>query len=192
MKICFASHNKNKIAELRRLLGDGFELIGLDDLGITEEIPETGTTLEENAFIKADYVVSRHQIACFADDTGLEVDELNGAPGVWSARYAGPEGNAQANMDKLLQALEHRTNRKARFRTVVAYFDGAQLTTFEGILNGEIATEPSGDQGFGYDPIFIPEGASSSLGEFRSEEKNKISHRGIAIGKFAEFMRNQN
>lgn len=190
MQICFASHNKNKIAELSNLLGAEFDLIGLDDLGIYEEISETGLTLEENALIKAEFVFSKFNIPCFADDTGLEVDVLNGAPGVFSARYAGEPANSERNIDKLLAALKGKQQRDARFKTVIAYIDQAGTRYFIGEVAGEITSGKSGEEGFGYDPVFLPKGFDCTFAEMTMEEKNSISHRGRAVGKLAEFLSN--
>jgi XTP/dITP diphosphohydrolase len=190
VQICFASHNKNKIVELRKLLGEEIDLIGLDDLGVSEEIPETGSTLEENALIKAEYVYSRFKIPCFADDTGLEVDALNGEPGVYSARYAGEPANSEKNINKLLVELEGVKNRNARFKTVIAYLDRAGERYFVGEVEGRITAGKSGDEGFGYDPVFLPKGFDSTFAEMTMEEKNTISHRGRAVRKLAKFLSN--
>lgn len=191
MKICFASHNKNKIKELQNLLGEDFDLVGLDDLGITEEIPETGTTLEENALIKAEFVSSRFAIPCFADDTGLLVDALDGAPGVYSARYAGEPANSENNINKLLIELRDVNDREARFKTVIAYLDKKDKLYFVGEVEGAITHERTGEEGFGYDPVFIPKGFNRTFAEMTMEEKNSISHRGRAVQKLAAFLSNQ-
>jgi len=191
MRICFASHNQNKVAELSRLLGDKYALLGLDDLGITEDIPETGSTLEENARIKAKYVVERHNLACFADDTGLEVAALDGRPGVFSARYAGEPSDSARNIEKLLEELAGRENRQARFRTVIALILDGQEHYFTGIVEGEITREVIGERGFGYDPIFIPKGFNRTFAEMTMEEKNSISHRGRAVRKLIDFLANK-
>lgn len=190
MRLCFASHNKNKIAELRHLLGEDYELLGLDDLDITEDIPETGTTLEENALLKASYVTSRHKIPCFADDTGLEVEALGGKPGVFSARFAGVPANNEKNLDKLLFELKGIDHRDARFRTVIAFIDGQKENYFIGEVAGAITQERSGKEGFGYDPVFLPKGFDRTFAEMTMEEKNAISHRGRAVRKFIDFLSN--
>ncbi len=184
----FASHNRHKIQEVTDILGPDFQLSGLSDIGCYEEIPEPYDTLEENAMAKARHVFTHYGKNCFADDTGLEVDALNGLPGVLSARYAGPGKNNRANVAKLLRELEGETNRKARFRTVVALIlDGCEHL-FEGIVNGRIIHEPRGDQGFGYDPVFIPDGYTVTFAEMDAAEKNRISHRYTAIAKLAVFL----
>lgn len=190
-QLFFGTGNPHKLEEISQILGSSFQVLSFHDLPEKLEVEETEATLEGNAELKARAFFAATGLPCFADDTGLEVEALNGAPGVFSARYAGPEGDALANMNKLLATLQNSSHRKARFRTVVAYFDGTDLRLFEGILKGEIAHFPSGDRGFGYDPVFIPEGANRSLGEFLPDEKNAISHRGKAIRKFAEFIQTQ-
>ena len=187
MKICFATHNENKLREVRRLL-PGFEVVGLNDLGITEEIVEDGATLDENATIKAEYVWKKCGVDCFADDTGLEVSNLNGAPGVYSARYAGNQKNNQANIELLLKNLTGKSDRSARFRTVICLIQNGDKTLFEGIVKGRITNELHGTEGFGYDPVFTPEGFGSTFAEMAMEEKNKISHRGRAIQQLISFL----
>jgi XTP/dITP diphosphohydrolase len=187
-KIVFASHNPNKVAEIRQMLPPGFEVLSLDDIGCTEDIPETADTLKGNAFLKASYVKQHYGLDCFADDTGLEVDALDGAPGVWSARFAGPGGDARANMEKLLQLMKGKTNRGARFRTVIALALGEDHHYFEGVAEGEILEQRAGDGGFGYDPVFRPEGYAYSFAQMPPEEKNRISHRGKAFRRFSAFM----
>lgn len=192
MKIVFATNNNHKLSEIRQILGEGFEVLSLSDIGCNADIPETGTTLEENAVIKARYVHERYGIGVFADDTGLEVEALGGAPGVYSARYAGGEGHdSEANMRKLLQELSGRENRQARFRTVVAYIPegGEKAYLFEGICSGEITLEKRGQAGFGYDPVFLPQGYDGTFAELGDETKNKISHRAKAVAKFAAFLK---
>lgn len=187
MKIVFATHNKNKTKEVAALLPT-IELLSLDSIQCFEEIPETADTLEGNAKIKANHVTTNYNLNCFADDTGLEVDALNGAPGVYSARYAGEDGDSNANMDKLLAALKGEKNRAARFRTaIILNLDGEQYL-FEGVCEGTILTERSGSKGFGYDPIFQPKGYSYSFAEMSMEEKGKISHRGLAVAKLIDFI----
>ena len=194
-KIVFATNNQHKLEEIREILGNDFEIVSLKDIGCHEDIPETGATLEANAIQKAEYIYHHYGISCFADDTGLEVDALNGEPGVYSARYAGGEGHdSEANMQKLLRELGENNNRKARFRTVIALLleereeDKEQPLLFEGIVNGSIAYEKHGTEGFGYDPIFIPEGYAQSFAELGTDIKNKISHRARAVKKLAEYL----
>ena len=191
MKIVFATANRHKLEEIRAMLPDHLQIISLADLGFTGDIPETEPTLEGNALQKARYIHKQYGIPCFADDTGLEVDALNGAPGVYSARYAGVEGaqeeRAKANMAKLLHELSGKVNRNARFRTVIAYIDadtGEHL--FEGVVNGVIIEEVAGSEGFGYDPIFIPDGYNLTYAQMPLVEKNRMSHRAKAFRKFAE------
>ena len=180
MKIVFATHNKNKLKEVQALLPH-IEILSLTDINCTEDIPETADTLEGNAQIKANHVTENYGYDCFADDTGLLVDALNGAPGVYSARYAGEDGNAEKNMELLLNNLENNNNRNAHFKTVICLnLQGKQLL-FEGICEGEILEEKTGDQGFGYDPIFKPKGFAASFAQMDMEQKGKISHRGLAV-----------
>ena len=194
MEIIFATGNAHKAIEAQKALGDTFTLIMPKELGLTEEIPENGDTLQANAIEKAEYLWKKFGKSCFADDTGLEVDALGGAPGVYSARYAGPEKGSEANMTKLLaelQAAEQANgeiSRAARFRTVVALILDGELHLFNGVLEGEIARERSGNEGFGYDPIFIPDDYTKTLAEISLEEKNAISHRGKAMRALAEFL----
>ena len=189
-RICFASHNRNKVEELRSLIGNSIELVNLDDLGIIEDIPETGTTLEENARLKAEYVYSRHKIPCFADDTGLEVESLDGRPGVYSARYAGEPSNSDNNIAKLLREMSNIEERSAQFRTVIAYIDKEGQRLFEGVVKGEITKQKSGRKGFGYDPVFIPNGFDCTFAEMTMEVKNSISHRGQAVRRLVDFLSN--
>jgi XTP/dITP diphosphohydrolase len=188
MDIIFATNNQHKLQEARAIMGEKFNLITPLMLDLTEEIPEDAPTLEGNALLKADYIWKKTFRPCFADDTGLEVTCLNGAPGVFSARYAGPEHNSKNNTEKLLRELDGADNRSARFRTAVALIIDGETYIFEGILNGRIALYPSGQGGFGYDPVFIPEGYDCSLAELSPFEKNKISHRGLSLGKLSEFL----
>ena len=200
MKIVFATNNQHKLDEIRGILGDGFEIVSLNDIGCHEDIPETGKTLEENALQKAQYVYEHYHVNCFADDTGLEVDALNGASGVYSARYAGGEGHdSEANMTKLLHELGNNNNRKARFRTVIALIEKKDVCPcgctsvkkvhqFEGIVNGEIIRERRGGEGFGYDPIFQPEGYDKTFAELGNDVKNGISHRARAVAKLVAFL----
>lgn len=171
------------------MLGEGYELVTLKEVGITEEIPETGATLDENASQKAHYVYERTGLDCFADDTGLEVEALNGAPGVRSARYATDGHDFAANNRKLLKELEGKTNRKARFRTVISLIRGGVEQQVEGVVSGTIATKESGCEGFGYDPLFIPEGHNTTFAEMTADEKNAISHRGRAVQALVNILR---
>lgn len=189
MKICFATNNPNKIKEVAHLLGQDFQLVGLKDIGCNEELSEEQSTLEGNAQQKAEYVFRNYKISCFADDTGLEVEALDGEPGVYSARYAGSQRSDRDNMALLLERLSSLSNRKARFRTVICAFIEDQKYFFEGIVEGEIAEVHNGDKGFGYDPIFIPKGYSQTFAQMSLEEKNKISHRSIAVRKLVEFLK---
>ncbi|MDW3211952.1 MAG: non-canonical purine NTP diphosphatase [Reichenbachiella sp.] len=190
MKICFATHNENKLREINEIISD-YDIVGLNEIGCTEEIPETGTTLSENSKIKADFVTANYSISCFADDTGLEVEALNGEPGVYSARYAGNERDNLANINLLLKKLETHSNKSARFRTMITLNLEGETYQFEGIVNGAIVSELKGEKGFGYDPIFIPEGYNRTFAEMSSEEKNAISHRGRAVAKLVQFLENK-
>lgn len=180
MKLVFATNNQNKIKEVQALLPKTIEVLGLKDINCHEEIPETSATIEGNALQKAIYVKQKYGYDCFADDTGLEIASLNGEPGVYSARYAGEEKNAEANMTKVLKGLEKHTDRTAHFKTVIALCIDNQEETFTGICNGLITLKKKGEKGFGYDPIFQPEGFDKTFAELPLEEKNKISHRGKA------------
>lgn len=188
MKIVFATCNENKAKEIKALLPKHIEILSLNDIGCSEEIEETEATIEGNAVLKAKYIKENYNYDCFADDTGLEVKSLDGAPGVFSARYAGEEKDANANMDKLLKELASHTNREAQFKTVIALTLNNETYTFEGIATGEITKEKHGNQGFGYDPIFLPTGYKNTFAELSFEEKNKISHRGLAIQKLIKFL----
>ena len=187
-KIIFATNNAHKTEEVRAILGDGFRLVTLRECGITEDIPEEQPTIEGNALQKARYVHERTGCDCFADDTGLEVEALGGAPGVHSARYATDGHDFEANTRLLLHNMDGVTDRKARFRTVIALILDGREYTFEGIVNGIITEKPAGSAGFGYDPVFVPEGYEKTFAEMSAEEKNAISHRGRAVRKFAEFL----
>lgn len=187
--IVFATNNAHKLSEVRRILGDRLEVRSLADIGCHDDIPETASTIAGNAELKARYVAERYGVDCFADDTGLEVDALGGAPGVYSARYAGSHGDSEANMKKLLAELGDRSDRDARFRTVIALCRNGRIETVEGIVEGSIAREPAGTDGFGYDPIFLPaEAAGRSFAQMSADEKNAISHRGRAISKLLEIL----
>ncbi len=199
MKIVFATNNQHKLQEIRHILGDSIEVLSLRDIGCDADIPETGTTLEENARQKAEYIWQHYHCDVFADDTGLEVDVLNGAPGVYSARYAGEGHDSEANMARLLRELGDNNNRRARFRTVIALIQKKDVCPcgctsikqehlFEGIVEGEITHEKSGVGGFGYDPIFRPEGYEKTFAELGEEIKNQISHRARATQKLADYL----
>ena len=192
MKIVFATNNQHKLEEIRDILGNSIEVMSLKDIGCDVDIPETADTLEGNALQKAQYVYNHYHLACFADDTGLEVEALNGEPGVHSARYAeGTDHNSEANRNKLLSKLEHEDHRKARFRTVIALIEGddAHTMLFEGIVNGCITREKIGAEGFGYDPIFQPDGYEKTFAELGMDIKNAISHRARAVKKLAEYLK---
>lgn len=186
--IVFATNNKHKLEEIRSVVGEQFRILSLEDIGCEAEIPETAETLEGNASLKSRYVVDHFQKDCFADDTGLEVEALDGQPGVYSARYAGPGHNHQKNMDKVLAELKGITNRKARFRTIISLRMDGQEYQFEGIVNGTIRTAKSGDQGFGYDPIFEPDGFDKTFAEMSLADKNTVSHRARAMAGLIEFL----
>ncbi|MDR0725628.1 MAG: RdgB/HAM1 family non-canonical purine NTP pyrophosphatase [Prevotellaceae bacterium] len=189
MEIIFATQNAHKISEVQSILGDGYTIVSPERLGFNGEIPEEASTLEGNAFQKARFIHKMFNLPCFADDTGLEVKALNGAPGVYSARYAGEGKNSEDNIAKLLNELSDKDNRDARFRCVIAYIDrlGAEHL-FEGIVNGQILFEKQGAEGFGYDPVFCPEGFHISFAQMSLVEKNLISHRGRAVNKFVTFL----
>ena len=186
-KLIFATNNPNKLAEIKSAVKT-FEVVGLNDMGIVEDIAETGTTLEENALIKSQYIFHKTGLDCFADDTGLEVKALNGRPGVYSARYAGPNCSAVDNMGKLLKELENHDDRSARFRTVISLILDGEKYYFEGEVMGDILSQKKGVDGFGYDPIFRPKGFSASFAEMSMTQKNEISHRGIAVKKLIQFL----
>ncbi|MAQ75459.1 MAG: non-canonical purine NTP pyrophosphatase [Aquimarina sp.] len=189
MKIVFATNNTNKVKEVQALLPETIEIISLQDIGCTEDIPETSPTIEGNALQKAKYVADNYGYNCFADDTGLEVTALNGEPGVLSARYAGETKNADANMHKLLENLDNIENREAQFKTVISLYLAGKYYTFTGICKGEITREKKGDQGFGYDPIFLPEGYTETFAEMPLSLKNKIGHRGKAVQQLIDFLK---
>ncbi len=188
MKLVFATSNSNKAAEIARLLPVSIEIVTLRDLEVTEDIPETAATLEGNAHLKAAYVTEHFGLPCFADDTGLEIEALEQRPGVRSARYAGEHRSDEDNMQKVLNELKNVENRSARFRTVIALHLPEKQLEFEGIVNGRILSEKQGDEGFGYDPIFAPEGENRSFAEMSMDEKNAISHRGRAIKKLVAYL----
>lgn len=188
MKLVFATGNINKAEEVRSMLPQGTELLTLKDLELKEDIPETSPTLEGNAIQKANYIVEHFGLDCFADDTGLEVFTLDNEPGVYSARYAGEQKNSDDNMNLLLEKLKGSSNRSARFRTVIALYLKGEMHTFEGIVNGTIIEEKRGDQGFGYDPIFVPEGCTRTFAQMSMDEKNTVSHRARAFTKMYNFL----
>jgi XTP/dITP diphosphohydrolase len=192
MKLVFATHNKNKLQELKMLLPKSFELVSLIDINCIEEIKETENTLHGNALLKAKYVNEKYKLNCFADDSGLEVEALNGAPGVYSARYAGPEQSAEKNIQKLLKELEGKPDRKACFKTVISLVLNGKEYFFEGEIKGEITNEKLGKEGFGYDPIFRPEGNTKTFAQMNAFEKNKISHRALAVNKLVDFLKQNN
>ena len=189
--LIFASNNAHKLSEIRNLLDNIVEIQSLKDINLDGDIPETSDTLEGNATQKAEWIYSRTGRDCFADDTGLEVEALDGAPGVYSARYAGEGCSFADNVNKLLKAMEGKTNRKARFRTVICLIENGEKHYFEGIVNGTIIEKCSGNMGFGYDPIFVPDGYNISFAEMPLDEKNKISHRGLATQKLVEYLKNK-
>lgn len=189
MDIVFATNNQHKVSEVSALIAPLFSILTLKEIGCHEDIPETADTLEGNALLKAQFVYQKFKCNCFADDTGLEVEALGGAPGVFSARYAGEHGDAEANMKKLLQSMEGMNNRAARFRTVIALIIEGKEYLFEGVIEGSIALSKSGQAGFGYDPIFIPKGYDMSFAELGDELKNRISHRALATEKLCQWLR---
>ena len=190
MDIVFATHNRHKSEEACQILGPRWTLRNLHDLGQTEEIPETADTLQGNALQKARFVYDKYHLSCFADDTGLEVEALNGAPGVYSARYAGEHCSFADNVNKLLHEMQGKTNRRACFKTVVALILDGEAHFFEGRVDGTIIESPRGGEGFGYDPVFVPDGFNETFAEMSAEQKNKISHRGRAMAKLIEFLQN--
>ena len=188
MQLVFASNNKNKIRDIQLLLPDSIQILSLEDIGCTEEIPETATTIEGNAILKANYVSQKYGYDCFADDSGLEVDALNGEPGVFSARYAGEPKNDENNIDKLLSKLKGVENKSANFKTVICLNCKGEQHLFTGIINGTIIEERIGTNGFGYDPIFVADGFQKTFAELTLEEKARISHRGIAVQKLMNYL----
>jgi XTP/dITP diphosphohydrolase len=192
MKLCFATNNEHKLAEAKDISGKTFEILSLKEINCFEELPETRPTLEGNSLQKAEYVFQKYSVPCFADDTGLEVDALNGEPGVYSARYAGEHKNSKDNINLLLKKLDTGTNRKARFRTVITLLGlDASPIYFEGVVEGTITTNLRGTFGFGYDPIFIPEGYSKTFAEMNIQEKSLLSHRAIAVKKLGQYLKNR-
>lgn len=186
--LVFATNNQHKLEEARSILGTEANILSLKDIGCFDELPETGDTLEFNAHQKARYVFEKYGHSCFADDTGLEVDGLGGEPGVYSARYAGLQANSDANMDRLLREMASLTDRRARFRTVISLILPEVSMRFDGVITGSIAYEKKGTGGFGYDPLFIPTGQERSFAEWSPEEKNALSHRGVAIRRMADWL----
>lgn len=186
--LLFATSNKNKVLEIKKVLPKEFNIKSLDDIGFCEEIPENENTIEGNAIFKANYIFKKYNLNVFADDTGLEVDSLNGKPGVHSARYAGISKNSADNINKLLKKLKNKKNRKARFKTIIALILNSKIHTFEGVVEGIITKKPKGENGFGYDPVFIPSGYTKTFGELSIEEKNSISHRSLAMNKLIDFI----
>ena len=189
MKLVFATHNKNKLKEISAIIPKEFKIFSLEDIGCHEEIPETAPTIEENAILKVDFVKQHYKVDCFADDTGLEVDSLNGEPGVLSARYAGEEKNNEANIEKLLEKLKDKVSRKAQFKTVIALSLDDHEFLFQGICKGEITHERRGSNGFGYDAVFLPEGSNKTFGEMKMEEKATYSHRAKAIQDLLDYLK---
>ena len=189
MRLVFATNNKHKLDEVRAIVGDRVEVLSLNDIDCHDDIPETADTLQGNALIKARHIYEKYGLDCFADDTGLEVEALGGAPGVYSARYAGEECDSEANMRKLLENLTGKSNRNAQFRTVIALIINGEEMLFNGIVKGTIATEKKGDSGFGYDPVFIPEGHSESFAQMSSEMKNSMSHRFRATKELGDYLK---
>ncbi|MBQ4821310.1 non-canonical purine NTP diphosphatase [Aquimarina sp. MMG016] len=190
MKLVFATNNLNKLKEVQVLMPSHIQLLSLSDINCTEDIPETSDTIEGNAIQKAQYIKEKYGYECFADDTGLEVEAINGDPGVYSARYAGPEKDADNNMNKLLQELKGQVNRDAQFKTVIALELNNELKTFTGICKGTITQDKQGDGGFGYDPIFLPKGYTKTFAELSLAEKNRIGHRGKAVQQLIKFLNN--
>lgn len=188
MKLVFASNNKNKIKEIKNQLPDTIEILSLEDIGCNIDIPETADTIEGNAKLKADFIKRHYGYDCFADDSGLEVDALDGAPGVYSARYAGEEKSDEANIDKLLDTLKEEKNRKANFKTVICLNLHTETHFFTGIIDGQILKERQGTEGFGYDPIFVADGMDKSFAEIDMDAKNAISHRGKAVRQLVDFL----
>lgn len=190
MRLVFASNNANKIKEIQQLVPDAIQIVSLQDIGCTEEIPETADSIEGNAILKANYVTEKYGFNCFADDSGLEVDVLNGEPGVYSARYAGEPKNDDNNINKLLLNLKDKTNRKANFKTVICLNINGEQHLFTGIITGKIIDEKIGTNGFGYDPIFVADGYTKTFAELSMEEKSSISHRGQAVKQLVTFCKN--
>jgi XTP/dITP diphosphohydrolase len=192
MKLCFATNNEHKLSEAKDISGSEFEIVSLKEINCFEELPETRPTLEGNSLQKAEFVFQKYNVPCFADDTGLEVEVLNGEPGVFSARYAGEHKNSADNIDLLLKKLDAQVNRKARFRTVITLLGlEARPVYFEGVVNGTITNKRKGEFGFGYDPVFIPEGYEKTYAEMNLQEKSLLSHRAIAVKKLGDYLKNR-
>ena len=191
MELVFATNNAHKLEEVQQMVGDKFILKSLNDIGCTDDIPETGVTFEENAKQKTDYLVSKYNANCFGDDSGLEINALNGEPGVYSARYSGSR-DMEKNIDLVLEKLQGNADRSARFKTIISLFVNGEQHFFEGTVEGRIINERTGTEGFGYDPIFIPNGYEKTFAEMSLEEKNKISHRSQAVAKLVDFLNNYN
>lgn len=187
-QLVFATNNRHKLSEVRHILPADVPILSLQDIRCFDDLPETAETLEGNALMKAEYIYKHYGYSCFAEDTGLEVEALDNRPGVFSARYAGEDHNSERNMQKLLHDLKGIENRKARFRTVVALIEGGGVHYFEGVITGYIATHPSGEGGFGYDPVFVPDGFAQTFAELGEDLKNKISHRALAIDKLKNYL----
>ena len=192
MELIIASQNQNKLVEFKKILGDKINLFSLSDIGLNQEIPENEKTIKKNAMFKAKFVNTQTGKNVFADDTGLEIDSLNGEPGVYSARYSGVERNSDKNIELVLTKLKNKTNRNSRFKTIISLILDGKSINFEGVVEGKITEEKRGSNGFGYDPIFQPNGYSSTFGEMSLKEKNKISHRSIAINKMVQYLKENN
>ena len=192
MELIIASQNQNKLVEFKKILGDKINLFSLSDIGLNQEIPENEKTIKKNAMFKAKFVNTQTGKNVFADDTGLEIDSLNGEPGVYSARYSGVERNSDKNIELVLRKLKNKSNRNSRFKTIISLIIDGKSVNFEGIVEGKITEEKRGSNGFGYDPIFQPNGYASTFGEMSLNEKNKISHRSIAINKMVQYLKENN
>ena len=192
MELIIASQNQNKLVEFKKILGDKINLFSLTDIGLNQEIPENEKTIKKNAMFKAKFVNTQTGKNVFADDTGLEIDSLNGEPGVYSARYSGVERNSDKNIELVLRKLKNKANRNSRFKTIISLIIDGKVVNFEGIVEGKITEEKRGSNGFGYDPIFQPNGYASTFGEMSLNEKNKISHRSIAINKMVQYLKENN
>jgi XTP/dITP diphosphohydrolase len=190
MKLCFATNNRHKLEEVAKAVGDQFTIVSLNELSVNEELPETQLTLEGNSLQKAQFVYDQLGIPCFADDSGLEINALNGEPGVYSAMYAGPQRNSDDNINLVLKKLARKTNRASRFRTIIALIGMGEPKLFEGSVEGTITSEKRGSGGFGYDPVFIPQGHQKTFAEMTLDEKNKLSHRAIAVAKLVNYLKN--
>jgi len=192
MELIIASQNQNKLVEFKKILGDKINLFSLSDIGLNQEIPENEKTIKKNAMFKAKFVNTQTGKNVFADDTGLEIDSLNGEPGVYSARYSGVDRNSDKNIELVLRKLKNKANRNSRFKTIISLIIDGKSVNFEGVVEGKITEEKRGSNGFGYDPIFQPKGYASTFGEMSLKEKNKISHRSIAINKMVQYLKENN